>query len=148
MLDNEFLYYPTFYYCFSEFGFDFCNSCFPKRPQYVLYYDSSLSEYWEPENPYWGMGYEDNNLYIGPFFPIVDMFHVVGTASNPGHGSVVGGGEYPDRSIDTLWAVPNEGYRFSHWQDGDTINPRIFELTQDTLFIATFDPIPDPAPMP
>jgi hypothetical protein len=37
--------------------------------------------------------------------------------------------------------VPNHGYRFVHWNDGDTTNPRIITVTMDTTFTATFEAI-------
>ena len=39
----------------------------------------------------------------------------------------------------TLQAVPNYGYHFVQWSDGETINPRTLVLTQDTAFTAIFD---------
>ncbi len=47
--------------------------------------------------------------------------------------------------LDTITIVADEechGYYFSHWQDGDTTNPRSFVLTQDTVFIAYYNPKP------
>lgn len=35
-------------------------------------------------------------------------------------------------------AFPNYGYHFAQWSDGNTDNPRIVTLTQDTTFIAEF----------
>ena len=37
-----------------------------------------------------------------------------------------------------LTAIPNYGYHFVQWSDGNTDNPRHVELTQDTTFIAEF----------
>ena len=37
-------------------------------------------------------------------------------------------------------AVPNEGYRFTHWNDNNTNNPRTLAVTQDTLLVASFEP--------
>lgn len=39
-----------------------------------------------------------------------------------------------------LSAIPNYGYHFTQWSDGNTNNPRPFELTQDTTFTAEFAP--------
>lgn len=36
-------------------------------------------------------------------------------------------------------AVPNYGYHFVQWSDGNTENPRTIELTQDTAFTAEFE---------
>ena len=38
----------------------------------------------------------------------------------------------------TITAVPNYGYHFTQWSDGETANPRTFILTQDTTFTAEF----------
>ncbi|MGM9810388.1 MAG: leucine-rich repeat protein [Paludibacteraceae bacterium] len=40
--------------------------------------------------------------------------------------------------IGYLTATPEFGYRFVQWNDGNTDNPRTFELTQDTNFVAEF----------
>ena len=42
----------------------------------------------------------------------------------------------------TITATPEYGYRFSHWDDGNTENPRDIYLTQDTHFVAYFEPHP------
>lgn len=49
-----------------------------------------------------------------------------------------GGGSYNYLSSQTIIAVPSHGYHFTHWDDGDTNNPRVIILTQDTTFIASF----------
>jgi len=61
-------------------------------------------------------------------------------------GTVSGGGLYMDSSLVTLTATPNEGYHFTHWQDGNTMAVRQVLLTSDTTFIAYFaaDSIPVP----
>lgn len=38
----------------------------------------------------------------------------------------------------SIKAIPNEGYVFTHWSDGNTDNPRVITLTQDTSFTAIF----------
>ncbi|MCQ2298238.1 MAG: T9SS type A sorting domain-containing protein [Bacteroidales bacterium] len=60
-------------------------------------------------------------------------------------GSVRGGGTFYNNTLDTLWAVPETGFRFAGWDDGNTDNPRTVQLTQDTVLTACFsigDPIP------
>ena len=37
-------------------------------------------------------------------------------------------------------AMPNSGYRFDHWSDNNTDNPRMLALIQDTSIIAYFEP--------
>ena len=41
-----------------------------------------------------------------------------------------------------LSSQPNYGYHFTQWSDGVTDNPRMIELTQDTILTALFDSIP------
>ena len=38
-----------------------------------------------------------------------------------------------------IQANPYHGYRFSHWSDGDTTNPRYMVVTQDTIITAIFE---------
>ena len=54
------------------------------------------------------------------------------------HGAVYGGGSYNYLSNRTIIATPNYGYHFTQWSDGDTNNPRVITLTQDTAFTALF----------
>ncbi len=39
---------------------------------------------------------------------------------------------------DVITAIPNYGYNFTQWSDGNTDNPRTIVLTQDTTFTAEF----------
>ena len=65
----------------------------------------------------------------------VDKHTISITATN---GHVEGAGEYDTGTSVTLTAVPDEGYVFDHWADGNTDNPRTIVLTQDTAFTAEF----------
>ena len=55
------------------------------------------------------------------------------------HGSVSGGGTYNYLANRTLTATPNYGYHFTQWSDGNTDNPRVLSLTQDTALTAHFE---------
>lgn len=53
----------------------------------------------------------------------------------------------------TLTAIPNDGYHFSQWSDGNTDNPRTITVTGDAEFVAEFEadgstPGPTPGPTP
>ena len=77
---------------------------------------------------------------IGAFLPIVDsLYQVRGLTSNSTRGVVTGSGYYPDSVYTALYARANTGYRFSHWDDGDTTNPRQVFVLGDTTFTAYFD---------
>jgi hypothetical protein len=54
-------------------------------------------------------------------------------------GSVVGGGDYAANSTIPIGAIASANHRFVHWNDENTENPRTITVTQDTLFIATFE---------
>jgi len=43
-----------------------------------------------------------------------------------------------DGELFILTPIPNYGYHFTQWSDGNTDNPRTIELTQDTTFTAEF----------
>ena len=53
-------------------------------------------------------------------------------------GQVTGAGTYLVGDTVTLTAIPNYGYHFVQWSDGNTDNPRTLVLTQDTTFTAEF----------
>lgn len=61
-------------------------------------------------------------------------------------GSVTGGGTYMDSSMVTITATANDGYSFTHWNDGDTNATRNILLVSDTAFTAIFaaDTMPTP----
>ena len=66
--------------------------------------------------------------------------HTVEGLCGDGHGYVEGEGEYCEGETATLVARPHTPeYRFSHWQDSVTDNPRSFVVTQDTVFTAYFE---------
>ena len=62
--------------------------------------------------------------------------HTISITATNGH--VEGSGEYDAGTSVTLTAVPDEGYVFDHWSDGNIDNPRTIVLTQDTAFTAEF----------
>ena len=61
------------------------------------------------------------------------------TEVNPeGAGTVDGEGTYPQGAHVFLTANANPGWRFSHWQDGITANPREIEVEGDATYTANF----------
>lgn len=78
----------------------------------------------------------------GPYLLMIDSCTIeVGSADS------AMGTAGPTRSMSkwvtqTITATPEYGYRFSHWDDGNTENPRDIYLTQDTHFVAYFEPHP------
>ena len=81
------------------------------------------------------------------FIAIFEAMKTVSVSSvNETMGTVIGGGEYELNSSATVAAVPNNGYRFTNWNNNSTINPYTFTVTRDTNLVAYFEEIiPDTA---
>ena len=62
----------------------------------------------------------------------------INVSCNAEQGSVTGSGSYSYLSNRTIEAIPNYGYHFAQWNDGNTDNPRTIELRQDTTLEAIF----------
>ena len=54
-------------------------------------------------------------------------------------GTVKGSGEYAESTIVILSALPNEGFHFARWNDGNTENPRPVTVMEDTELTAEFE---------
>ncbi|MBR5983903.1 MAG: T9SS type A sorting domain-containing protein, partial [Bacteroidales bacterium] len=72
----------------------------------------------------------------------VERYTVTAISSNYSMGTVHGGGTYPAELDITLAAIPNEGYEFVSWNDGNTENPRVIAVTENAAYIASFAEIP------
>ncbi len=74
------------------------------------------------------------------FMAIFDknIYSIIAAADTDFHGTVTGTGSYEYLDEITISVSPNYGYHFTQWDDGDTNNPRIVSLTQDTAFTAMF----------
>ena len=67
------------------------------------------------------------------------QYYTVTTAVNPdGAGYVTGGGIYEAGSNVIITAVPNPGYTFTSWDDGNQSNPRAITVNSDMTYIAYF----------
>ncbi|MCQ2278443.1 MAG: T9SS type A sorting domain-containing protein [Bacteroidales bacterium] len=77
---------------------------------------------------------------VGYYLVIADKWTLDATPEDSLYGQVLGGGRWPDESYDTIEAVPNPGYIFLSWNDGNTDNPRVVHLLSDTSFMALFLP--------
>ena len=58
--------------------------------------------------------------------------------NNESMGRVTGGGEYELDEHVKLEAIPNAGYHFEKWDDGNTDNPRRLTVTCDMVLTAMF----------
>ena len=59
-------------------------------------------------------------------------------SSDPTMGTVSGSGTYKYGDYVEISATANYGYRFSHWDDGSTDNPRVVQVTEDKTYTAYF----------
>ena len=80
--------------------------------------------------------------YIASFEEAVNMYTINVLPANLNQGTTTGSGTYLEGSQITITAIPNDGFRFVTWNDGNTDNPRIVTVTQDATYIANFEPIP------
>ncbi len=69
-----------------------------------------------------------------------NQYTIMLSADTSIYGTVSGAGSFDYLSERTITANANHGYHFTHWSDGDTNNPRILTLTQDTSLYAIFQP--------
>ena len=83
-------------------------------------------------NKYSGAG---NNAMVNVVKPVRTIY-ITGSE----HGSVEGGGSYDLGAIATLTAIPDEGYSFESWSDGNTDNPRTITVDGNIELSAKFTP--------
>ena len=76
--------------------------------------------------------------YSGEFCTQSTNDHTVTVEYDAAQGQVTGAGTYLVGDTVTLTAIPNYGYHFVQWSDGNTDNPRTLVLTQDTILTAEF----------
>ncbi len=91
----------------------------------------------EYRGEYWGTGDWDNDQLVREHFLNFPLeYSVMCSPNDPNFGET----EYPLTICDDtiLTATPKFQCHFVRWSDGNTDNPRRFELTQDTTFEAIF----------
>ena len=73
-------------------------------------------------------------------FAAIPQYMVVVMAADSTMGTVEGGGLFYTGEQVTISATAFEHYYFSHWNDGNTSNPRIVDVNADTIYTAYFEP--------
>lgn len=71
--------------------------------------------------------------------PDKEAYSISVMSSDEKMGYVEGTGTYDVNSNAKIEAVAYEGYRFISWNDGNTMNPRVIDVTQNKQYIATFE---------
>ncbi len=83
--------------------------------------------------------YAEQDTAFTAFFAPVEQYVVSVESSDLLQGTVSGGGTYYENTSVEIVAQPNEGYKFTMWNDSVTDNPRTIVVSQDTLFTAYFE---------
>ncbi len=83
------------------------------------------------------MRYRDNIRFIS-CIENSDQFYACIISENESMGYVSGEGLYNVNETIQVSAHPYSNYEFLRWNDGNTDNPRQFQITQDTTFVAYF----------
>jgi len=72
---------------------------------------------------------------------VAEKYTISVTVTPTGSGTVTGGGTYAKGTTIELNALPNGGYEFSKWSDGETANPRTLTVTENKSYTAQFKEI-------
>ena len=89
------------------------------------------------ENPHRVQVTTDSVHYVATFR--IGQFWVAADAADKDAGWVLGERQYNGFDTAMLVVNANAGYRFSHWNDGVTDNPRHVVVLSDTQFVAYFE---------
>ena len=81
----------------------------------------------------------EDAVYTAVFGETPVAYYTITTDVNPfGAGVVEGGGTYPEGTSVEIVALPNGGYEFDCWNDGNSENPRNITVTEDQTYVASF----------
>ena len=80
--------------------------------------------------------YSDSTFtaYIEP-----NIYPITVHSADSSQGATFGTGNYAFHTYATIMAIADTGYHFTHWNDGDTNNPRIIEIRGETAYTAYFE---------
>ena len=125
-------HFPTLYLTFGRGTIDRMHDPYAMR----------LDALYGPDGPFRVV--ETSTTTFGPFGVITDgQRYVEVSSSDTSQGMGFYTAFYPDSTYQTITAEPSRGYRFSHWNDSVTDNPRTIFVTSDTSFTAYFASLPE-----
>ena len=75
----------------------------------------------------------------GGFMPKIDYARVRVLSNDTTMGTAGMTDDYSKWTEQKFYAIPSQGCRFSHWEDGSVENPRMARIIQDTTFVAYFE---------
>jgi hypothetical protein len=70
-----------------------------------------------------------------------NTYYVNVISADPTMGTVSGGGKAAIGGLIRIEATANEGYKFAHWNDGNTNNPRYVEVAGPATYVAIFEKV-------
>ena len=81
----------------------------------------------------------ENAIYTAVFINPSGVYYTITTEVNPaGAGVVEGAGIYQEGTQVNLVVLPNSGYEFDFWNDGNRENPRSIVVTDNQAYVAYF----------
>lgn len=82
---------------------------------------------------------EDDAEYVAYFEEgTLPEYTITVNVEDPSMGSAIGGGTYAEGSIVTITAIPNPGYVFQQWSDGNTQQARNIVVNGNATYTASF----------
>ena len=78
----------------------------------------------------------NNATYTAQF--AINSYTLTVQSSNPAIGTTSGSGSYNYLTPVNITALPNAGYHFTQWSDGNTDNPRLISVTANATYTAQF----------
>ena len=84
---------------------------------------------------------EAKQKYTAQYDAIIKKYNLMLNVNNAEYGTVEGSGEYDYGSSVALKAIPEYGYKFVKWSDGDERSERQIEITEDRTLEAVFEPM-------
>jgi len=79
---------------------------------------------------------QNNATYTAQF--AINSYVITVQSSNPAIGTTSGSGSYNYLTPVNITALPNAGYHFTQWSDGNTDNPRLISVTANATYTAQF----------
>lgn len=81
-----------------------------------------------------------NTAYIAQYSAKVNSYNIEGTSNDKTQGNVTGSDKAEYGKLVTLTALPNTGYHFVKWDDGDTDPVKVVSSNKNVTYIAYFEP--------
>ena len=118
--------------------------CFSNRRPYICEQPRALYKecvVFVPKGSY--LEYKDLNSSWYEFKNILELkgkeYTITINVNDEKMGSVKGGGIYEETSKIVITAIPNKGYHFVQWSDGNIENPRTIVVNEDIELTAIFE---------